>query len=82
MPKMKDGKPECVGNCRLCDDLGACPADIVHCEDCGVRLEEGEGIEVEVETVERGRHGSKMITVCPECFGSMYQGDETIEWDI
>lgn len=81
MPNEKT-KPECIGNCRLCDSLGICPGDKVCCEDCGTELEQGEGIEVEVETVERGRHGSKMITVCPECFGSMYQGEEITEWDI
>lgn len=78
---MKDEKLECIGNCRLCNSLGACPSDKACCEDCGTELEHGEGIEVEVETVERGRHGSKMITVCAECFGSMYQGDETIEFE-
>lgn len=79
---MKGKRPDCVGNCRLCDSIGSCPADIVCCEDCGVELEQGEGIEIEVEQVERverGRRGSKMITVCAECFASYYQGEETGE---
>lgn len=79
---MKGKRPDCVGNCRLCDSIGSCPADIVCCEDCGVELEQGEGIEIEVEQVERGRHGSKMITVCAECFASYYQGEETGEDDF
>lgn len=78
---MKSGKPECIGNCRLCDSLGVCPSDIVHCEDCGGKLVPGEGVEIEVETVDRGRRGSKMITVCAECFESMYKGDESIEYE-
>lgn len=74
-------RPKCSGNCRLCTDLGICPADHATCEDCGAELEPGEGIEIEVESVERGRHGTKMITVCAECFVAYYQGDETIEYE-
>ena len=72
---------KCVGNCRLCDSLGQCPSDHVYCEDCGSEIEPGEGISVEVEVVDRGRHGTKMTTVCPECFRAYYQGDESIEWE-
>ena len=53
--------PQCIGNCRICTVLGACPADTLVCEDCG-------------ETYERGRHGTKIITVCARCYESLYQG--------
>ena len=56
--------PQCIGNCRICTVLGACPADTLVCEDCGEEIEPGEEIELEVETYERGRHGTKIITVC------------------
>ena len=26
---------QCIGNCRMCTVLGACPADTLTCEDCG-----------------------------------------------
>ena len=50
--------PQCIGNCRICTVLGACPADTLVCEDCGEEIEPGEEIELEVETYERGRHGT------------------------
>lgn len=78
---MKRENLNCIGNCRLCSVLGECPADHVHCEDCGTEIETGEGIEVEVEAVQNGRHGTKMITACPGCFAEYYQGDETIEFN-
>ena len=56
--------PQCIGNCRICTVLGACPSDTLVCEDCGEEIEPGEEIELEVETYERGRHGTKIITVC------------------
>ena len=59
---------QCIGNCRMCTVLGACPADTLTCEDCG------EEIELEVETYERGRRGTKIITVCARCYESLYQG--------
>lgn len=65
--------PQCVGNCRICTVLGACPTDTVRCDDCGEEIEPGEGIEIEVEAVERGRCGTKMITVCSCCHESLYQ---------
>lgn len=67
--------PQCIGNCRTCTVLGACPTDTTHCEDCGEEIESGDGIELEVETYERGRHGTKMITVCTRCHESLYQGE-------
>ena len=54
---------QCIGNCRMCTVLGACPADTLTCEDCGEEIEPGEEIEIEVETYERGRRGTKIITV-------------------
>lgn len=72
---------ECIGNCRLCPSLSQCPADPVRCDDCGAGIKPGEGVSIEVETVDHGRHGTKMITVCPECFRDYYQGDESIEWE-
>ena len=51
--------PQCIGNCRICTVLGACPADTLVCEDCGEEIEPGEEIELEVETYERGRRGLK-----------------------
>jgi hypothetical protein len=54
--------------------LGACPADTLTCEDCGEEIEPGEEIEIEVETYERGRRGTKIITVCARCYESLYQG--------
>lgn len=66
-------KPECIGNCRLCTALGACPSDTEQCEDCGESLEPGEGVEVEVEAIERGKYHTKMITVCSKCFETYYQ---------
>ena len=56
--------PQCIGNCRICTVLGACPADTLVCEDCGE----------EIEPDERGRHGTKIITVCARCYESLYQG--------
>ena len=53
---------QCIGNCRMCTVLGACPADTLTCEDCGEEIEPGEEIEIEVETYERGRRGTKIIT--------------------
>lgn len=41
--------PQCIGNCRICTVLGACPADTLVCEDCGEEIEPGEEIELEVE---------------------------------
>ena len=55
---------QCIGNCRMCTVLGACPADTLT----------GEEIEIEVETYERGRRGTKIITVCARCYESLYQG--------
>ena len=66
--------PQCIGNCRICTVLGACPADTRVCEDCGEEIEPGEEIELEVETYERGRYGTKIITVCAHCYESLYQG--------
>ena len=66
--------PQCIGNCRICTVLGAGPADTLVCEDCGEEIEPGEEIELEVETYERGRHGTKIITVCARCYESLYQG--------
>ena len=63
-----------VCNCRICTVLGACPADTLVCEDCGEEIKPGEEIELEVETYERGRHGTKIITVCARCYESLYQG--------
>ena len=54
---------QCIGNCRMCTVLGACPADTLTCEDCGEEIEPGEEIEIEVE-----------ITVCARCYESLYQG--------
>ncbi len=65
--------PQCIGNCRICTVLGACPADTLVCEDCGEEIEPGEEIELEVETYERGRYGTKIITVCARCYESLYQ---------
>ena len=52
---MKRENLNCIGNCRLCSVLGECPADHVHCEDCGTEIETGEGIEVEVATADMVR---------------------------
>ena len=60
--------------CSLAEVLGACPADTLTCEDCGEEIEPGEEIEIEVETYERGRRGTKIITVCARCYESLYQG--------
>ena len=65
---------QCIGNCRMCTVLGACPADTLTCEDCGEEIEQGEEIEIEVDTYERGRRGTKIITVCARCYESLYQG--------
>ena len=65
--------PQCIGNCRMCTVLGACPSDVLVCEDCGKEIESGEDIELEVETYERGIRGTKMITVCTRCCESLYQ---------
>ena len=78
---MKRENLNCIGNCRLCSVLGECPADHVHCEDCGIEIEPGEGISIEVEAIISGHPGTKMITVCPVCFADHYQGDETIEFE-
>ncbi len=75
-------KPKCSGNCRLCKDIGICPADHTACEDCGAELEPGEGIEVEVETADHGRRGSKMITVCEKCFETYYRYQSNVEQDF
>ena len=42
--------PQCIGNCRICTVLGACPTDTLVCEDCGEEIDPGEEIELEVET--------------------------------
>ena len=76
---MKNKEIECIGNCRRCSSLGVCPSDVVHCEDCGQVLEEGEGIEIEVEVVHLKKHGSKMITVCESCYSTLYQSEENYE---
>ena len=55
--------PQCIGNCRICTVLGACPADTLVCEDCGEEIEPGEEIELEVETYERGRRDTKNLIV-------------------
>ena len=62
------------GESSMCTVLGACPADTLTCEDCGEEIEPGEEIEIEVETYERGRRGTKIITVCARCYESLYQG--------
>ncbi|EOA55608.1 hypothetical protein HMPREF1214_03731 [Bacteroides sp. HPS0048] len=67
--------PDCIGNCRKCTVLGACPSDLMHCEDCGEEIGPGEGIEIEVEAVDHGRHGTKMITVCVGCYEALYQNE-------
>ena len=33
--------PQCIGNCRICTVLGACPTDTLVCEDCGEEIEPG-----------------------------------------
>jgi hypothetical protein len=76
---MKDKEIECIGNCRCCSFLGVCPSDVVRCEDCGQELEEGEGIEIEVEVVHLKKHSSKMITVCESCYSTLYQSEESNE---
>lgn len=43
--------PQCIGNCRICTVLGACPTDTLVCEDCGEEIDPGEEIELEVETI-------------------------------
>ena len=68
--------PECIGNCRICSVLGACPTDTLHCADCGEQIESGEEIEIEVETYERGRCGTKIVTVCSCCYESLYQNEK------
>ena len=70
--------PQCIGNCRICNVLGACPSDSLRCEDCGEEIEPGEEIEVEVEAVEKGRHSTKMVTVCARCFETLYQEVDNI----
>lgn len=72
-------KSKCIGNCRLCDSIGQCPEDHVYCEDCNTELEPGEGIEIEVEAIERGKYYTRMITVCPTC-NEKYYRDEHIEY--
>lgn len=67
--------PQCIGNCRICTVLGACPTDALVCEDCGEAIEPGEEIEIEVETYEHGRRGTKIVTVCPKCYEAYYQGE-------
>ena len=47
---------QCIGNCRMCTVLGACPADTLTCEDCGEEIEPGEEIEIEVETRYKDNH--------------------------
>ena len=76
-----NGKSKCNGHCKSCLYLGACPSDIVHCEDCGVEIEPGEGISIEVEAIIAEHPGTKMITVCPVCFADHYRGDESIEFE-
>lgn len=78
---MKSDSLNCIGNCRLCPDLCKCPPDHLHCEDCEVEIEPGEGISIEVGAIISGHPGTKMITVCPVCFADHYQGDETIEFE-
>lgn len=67
--------PQCIGNCRICTVLGACPSDTLVCEDCGEAIEAGDEIELEVETYERGGRGTKLITVCPRCHETLYQSE-------
>lgn len=64
---------KCNGNCRTCSVLGACPSDFIKCEDCGAELESGEELDIEVESIERGRYGSKIISVCRNCYEKFYQ---------
>lgn len=73
---MRDKEIECIGNCRRYSFLGVCPSDIVRCEDCGKVLEDGEGIEIEVEVVHLKKHSSKMITVCESCHSALYQSED------
>lgn len=79
--EMKSESLNCIGNCRLCPDLCKCPPNDLHCEDCGVKIEPGKDISIEVEAIISGHPGTKMITVCPVCFADHYQGDETIEFE-
>lgn len=46
-----------------------------HCADCNKVMIPGDGVEVETEIVEHGQHKTETITVCHECYNTLYKGD-------